>query len=376
VVQAIVAVITAAAALSAWYFRRAGRRRKGANDNRSAPQVGLTVDPDNTSEDPEADAQDDVNWLASVTGEPCGLLELIGLDEPFDKAIATRWRRSVTRPLVALLGVDRRGQRVLVDLTRDGPNGLIIGSSGSGTTETLRTVAAYLAMSYPPTRVRLHLVNLKGGAVWHGLRDLPHVVQELTPWMGGDDQPASPLDDLAADLWKLVQEKRSVLGTSTIADHNNSVSDAASQMPFDLVLVDELGGSPSEFGGRLANIEQQGRPLGIGVLVGVQNPMYVPTGLAAMSRFAVVLGWSIEEAVGFVPSAFREALRQSGLKSRRRPGRGVLVRSGHHVTALQVATVGFTVRTSRDAPFLTNERLEELAAAAHRVVRSERRGDG
>ena len=55
-----------------------------------------------------------------------------------------------------------------------GPHGLCVGATGSGKSEVLRTLVLTLAMTHPPERLSLVLVDYKGGATFAGLEDLPH----------------------------------------------------------------------------------------------------------------------------------------------------------------------------------------------------------
>ncbi len=55
-----------------------------------------------------------------------------------------------------------------------GPHGLCVGATGSGKSEVLRTLVLTLAMTHPPDRLSMVLVDYKGGATFAGLETLPH----------------------------------------------------------------------------------------------------------------------------------------------------------------------------------------------------------
>ncbi|MGC9668860.1 type VII secretion protein EccCa [Planosporangium sp. 12N6] len=87
------------------------------------------------------------------------------------------------RPLPDFLkvpfGIGPAGKPVHLDLKESaqggmGPHGLCVGATGSGKSEVLRTLVLTLAMTHPPERVSLVLVDYKGGATFAGLEDLPH----------------------------------------------------------------------------------------------------------------------------------------------------------------------------------------------------------
>ncbi len=67
-----------------------------------------------------------------------------------------------------LVGVGTSGP-LRLDLQTDGPHFLVAGTTGSGKSELLRTLAVGLVGHYPPDRVNLLFIDFKGGS---GLRPL------------------------------------------------------------------------------------------------------------------------------------------------------------------------------------------------------------
>jgi hypothetical protein len=61
-----------------------------------------------------------------------------------------------------------------------GPHGLVIGATGSGKSELLRTLVLGLAATHSPEKLNLVLVDFKGGATFAGMADLPHVSALIT----------------------------------------------------------------------------------------------------------------------------------------------------------------------------------------------------
>ena len=76
---------------------------------------------------------------------------LSGLKLPFGQEIERSWKKAETFPrtLETTLGIGQDGRPIVLDLINDGPSGLITGDSGTGTTETLRTILLGLALKYP-----------------------------------------------------------------------------------------------------------------------------------------------------------------------------------------------------------------------------------
>ena len=77
------------------------------------------------------------------------------------------------------IGKDTSGI-VDIDLVKHGPHALIAGTTGSGKSEALRTWLLGLCASYSPSRLRLVLVDYKGGSALAPLTALPHTESVLT----------------------------------------------------------------------------------------------------------------------------------------------------------------------------------------------------
>lgn len=77
------------------------------------------------------------------------------------------------------IGKDSSGV-VDIDLVKHGPHALIAGTTGSGKSEALRTWLLGLCESYSPSRLRLVLVDYKGGSALTPLTVLPHTETVLT----------------------------------------------------------------------------------------------------------------------------------------------------------------------------------------------------
>ena len=79
----------------------------------------------------------------------------------------------------------RTGQRVELDFKESaqegmGPHGLLIGATGSGKSELLRTIVASLAVNHSSEELNFVLVDFKGGATFASLDVLPHTSAVIT----------------------------------------------------------------------------------------------------------------------------------------------------------------------------------------------------
>jgi S-DNA-T family DNA segregation ATPase FtsK/SpoIIIE len=83
------------------------------------------------------------------------------------------------------LGVATDGRPVHLDLKESalggmGPHGLVVGATGSGKSELLRTLVLGLALRHSSEDLNVVLVDFKGGAAFGPLRRLPHTAAVIT----------------------------------------------------------------------------------------------------------------------------------------------------------------------------------------------------
>ena len=96
------------------------------------------------------------------------------------------WRKRPNRERLRIpLGVGPDGGVVELDIKESaqegmGPHGLLIGATGSGKSELLRTVVASLAITHSSEELNFVLVDFKGGATFASLDVLPHTSAVIT----------------------------------------------------------------------------------------------------------------------------------------------------------------------------------------------------
>lgn len=119
------------------------------------------------------------------------LTDLLGLPDvrDFDPEIAWRPRNARDRLRVPI-GLTASGQPMILDIKESaqqgmGPHGMLIGATGSGKSEVLRTLVLALAMTHSSEALNFVLVDFKGGATFAGMADMPHVAAVITNL--GDD---------------------------------------------------------------------------------------------------------------------------------------------------------------------------------------------
>ena len=237
-------------------------RRASANDKRSVPR------PDSLS---FAQAQEFATALGShkrASGDPAAsvVLRLQSLLEP-----------PVAHPLMIPIGSDDAGERVLLDLREaagggHGPHGLIIGCTGSGKSELLRTLLVAAAHQSSPSELALLLIDYKGGAAFAELSRLPHVAGLLTN-LSAD--PAA-VDRMCASLRAELRRRQQLLRAAAVPDIDSyrASPHTTEPLPRLLVVVDEyaelIEESPETLE-VLTSLGRLGRSLGIHLLLSSQR---------------------------------------------------------------------------------------------------------
>lgn len=163
---------------------------------------------------------------------------------------------------------------VEVDLLAEGPHALLVGTTGSGKSEALRTWLLGLCTRASPRDLRLVLVDYKGGATFRPLTPLPHVECLLT-----DLEPEATARALVGLSTHLTQRERqlSEYSFADLAEWERAWErqEAPVPPPRILVVIDEfqvlsqLHSQALETVNRLA---AQGRSLGMHALYATQRP--------------------------------------------------------------------------------------------------------
>ncbi|MFI2754400.1 type VII secretion protein EccCa [Cellulomonas sp. P22] len=114
------------------------------------------------------------------------LTDLLGIGDIRDLDLGLTWRPRLPRDRLRVpIGLTMQGQPVALDIKESaqqgmGPHGLIIGATGSGKSEVLRTLVLALALTHSSEDLNFVLVDFKGGATFAGMADLPHVSAIIT----------------------------------------------------------------------------------------------------------------------------------------------------------------------------------------------------
>ncbi|MEK8171337.1 FtsK/SpoIIIE domain-containing protein [Streptomyces sp. M19] len=159
-------------------------------------------------------------------------------------------------------------------MRRDGPHGLIAGTTGSGKSELLQTIVASLAVANTPQNMTFVLVDYKGGSAFKDCVQLPHTVGMVTDLDAHLVERA--LESLGAEL-KRREHILADVGAKDIEDYQDLVRRDPSNQPLPrlLIVIDEFASMVRDlpdFVTGLVNIAQRGRSLGIHLLLATQRP--------------------------------------------------------------------------------------------------------
>ena len=192
--------------------------------------------------------------------------------DPLD--IVRRWSCAGPDPtLRATIGRSGDGT-VDIDLVRDGPHGLIAGTTGAGKSELLRTLVVSLAAEVSPDHLSFVLIDFKGGATFDTCMRLPHTVGVVTDLDEGLAERA--LVSLDAEIRRRERLLRAVRADDLTVYRRN----ATEPLPRLVVVVDEFATLAKElpdFLTALVGIAQRGRSLGVHLLLATQRPAGVVT---------------------------------------------------------------------------------------------------
>jgi DNA segregation ATPase FtsK/SpoIIIE, S-DNA-T family len=195
---------------------------------------------------------------------------------------ATRsWQQEDERQLLRVpIGMQQGGPLVLdlkeMALGGYGPHGLLVGATGSGKSELLRTIVTSLALTHDPLTLNFVLVDFKAGAAFAGFHALPHVAGMITNL----ENDPHLMSRMHASLLGEQQRRQQLLfhagNLSNIRQYQEKWrrNPEMEPLPYLLIIVDEFAqliANYDDFLSLFLKFGQVGRSLGMHMLLATQR---------------------------------------------------------------------------------------------------------
>lgn len=220
--------------------------------------------------------------------DPVRLVELLGADEAGQLDVQSGWQAlgpvsGGAAPGLLAVPVGRRedGSPLVLDLKEAaaggmGPHGMLVGATGSGKSELLRSFAVAVATRHDPALVNLLLIDFKGGAAFAELAELPHVAGLVTNLAEDLSMVDRMQLALAGELARRQEALRLAGNLSSIADYQAARASGAQlePLPYLVVVVDEFGellAAKPDFLETFLTVARLGRSLGVHLLLATQR---------------------------------------------------------------------------------------------------------
>ncbi|GAB3796556.1 hypothetical protein GCM10027605_04710 [Micromonospora zhanjiangensis] len=211
-----------------------------------------------------------------------GLAELLGVGDPENFTVAQGWAPRAGRDRLRVpIGVGVDGGAIELDLKESaqdgmGPHGLLIGATGSGKSELLRTLVLGLAATHSSELLNFVLVDFKGGATFATLDRLPHTAALITNLK--DELPLVDrmVDAINGELIRRQELLRRAGNFASVRDYEKarSAGSAIAPLPSLLVICDEFSElltAKPDFIDLFVQIGRVGRSLGVHLLLASQR---------------------------------------------------------------------------------------------------------
>jgi S-DNA-T family DNA segregation ATPase FtsK/SpoIIIE len=274
----------------------------------------------------------------SMIPDSARLLDLIHMPDPHPDLVLMAWQKR-GRTTKVPIGVSADGPFIL-DLSADGPHGLVAGTTGAGKSELLQTIIAVLCVANRPDAMTFVLIDYKGGSAFKDCARLPHTVGMVSDLDG--HLTVRALDSLGAEL-KRREEMLLHAGAKDIEDYWDTKRLRPelnlAPMPRLVLIIDEFAAMVAElpdFVNGLIDIARRGRSLGVHLILATQRPAgVVSADIRANTNLRIALRvTSSDESADVIDAP------DSAYIAKSTPGR-CYVRSGaSNLVAVQSARIG------------------------------------
>lgn len=208
------------------------------------------------------------------------LAEVLGTADVAKHDLVAAWSEGTERDFLRIpVGVGTAGEPIVLDLKEsalggNGPHGLVVGATGSGKSELLRTLVISLAIRNPPERLAFLLVDFKGGATFAGLAGIPHVAGMVTNLAEDHALVGRFRDALAGELRQRQQRLKDAGGLSNLREYIQRRTPDDEPLPHLLVMIDEFSElltARPDFAELFSAVGRIGRSIGVHLLLATQR---------------------------------------------------------------------------------------------------------
>lgn len=214
--------------------------------------------------------------------EDVPLLTLLGIPSPDEVDARKTWQPRSRHDLLRVpIGVTGDGSPLFVDLKEAadgglGVHGLVIGATGSGKSELLRTLVTSLAVTHDPQTLNFIFADFKGGAAFADLAGLPHAAGMISNLQSD----LSQVDRMRAALFGEQERRQRMLREAGNLDNikqyhaKRNSSGSLEPMPYLVIVIDEFAElltQRPDFLELFVAIGRVGRSLGMHLLLATQR---------------------------------------------------------------------------------------------------------
>ncbi|MEH0822997.1 MULTISPECIES: type VII secretion protein EccCa [unclassified Micromonospora] len=218
----------------------------------------------------------------AAPGAELGLPELLGIGDPESFTAEQGWApRSARDRLRVPIGVGADGGAIELDLKESaqdgmGPHGLLIGATGSGKSELLRTLVLGLAATHSSEQLNFVLVDFKGGATFASFDRLPHTAAVITNLADALPLVDRMVDAINGELMRRQELLRRAGNFASLRDYERARAAGTPLAPLPSLLLicdefSELLSAKPDFIDLFVQIGRLGRSLGVHLLLASQR---------------------------------------------------------------------------------------------------------
>jgi S-DNA-T family DNA segregation ATPase FtsK/SpoIIIE len=211
-----------------------------------------------------------------------GLPELLGISDPDSFTVEHGWAPRAPRDRLRVpIGVGTDGSAIELDLKESaqdgmGPHGLLIGATGSGKSELLRTLVLGLAATHSSEQLNFVLVDFKGGATFAPFERLPHTAAVITNLADALPLVDRMVDAINGELVRRQELLRRAGNFASLRDYERARAAGAPLAPLPSLLLicdefSELLSAKPDFIDLFVQIGRLGRSLGVHLLLASQR---------------------------------------------------------------------------------------------------------